>query len=95
LQADQLLCERWYLIDVTAGRPEVHPNVAANGPTQVRKGLRERRAETLLLGIVFVERHEHADAPNTLPLLRTRHHRPRRRTPEPRDELPPFDYSIT
>src|SRR6516165_3751916 len=28
-------------------------------------------------------------------LLRPRHHRPGRRAPEPRDELPPSDHSIT
>jgi hypothetical protein len=40
-------------------------------------------------GIVFVEPHEHADAPNAIRLLRPRHRWPRRRAPEPRDELPP------
>jgi len=42
LQADQLLCVRSYPIDVTAGPPKVHPHVAAIGPTQVLKRLRER-----------------------------------------------------
>src|SRR6516225_3744686 len=39
-------------------------------------------------GIVFVAHKEYADAPYA-DLLRTRHHRPRRRASEPRDELPP------
>jgi hypothetical protein len=43
LQADQLRCERSYPIDVTAAPSKVHPQVAAIGPTQVRKRLRERR----------------------------------------------------
>ena len=43
LQADQLLRERSYPIDVTAAPPKVHPHVAAIGPTQVRKRLSERR----------------------------------------------------
>jgi hypothetical protein len=37
LQADQLLRERSYPIDVTAGPTKVDPHVAAIGPTQVRK----------------------------------------------------------
>jgi hypothetical protein len=47
---------------------KVHP-YAAIGPTRARKRLCERREATLLLGIVFVERHEHADAPHALALL--------------------------
>jgi hypothetical protein len=42
LQTDQLPCERSYPIDVHAEPPKVHPHVAAVGPTQVRKCLRER-----------------------------------------------------
>jgi hypothetical protein len=87
LQADQLLRERSHSIDVCAGPPKVHPNVAAIGPTKVRKRLSERRVATLPLRIDFVLRHEHADAPHAVGLLR--HHRPRRRAPKPRDELPP------
>jgi hypothetical protein len=41
-------------------------------------------------GIVFVARHEHADAPDTVALLRPHHERPRNRTPETRDERPAF-----
>jgi hypothetical protein len=89
------LHERSHPIDVTAGPPKVHPHIAAIGPTQVRKLLRERKEAKLPLGIVFVARHEHAHAPHPLGLLRPRDHRPRRRAPEPRDELPPSDHSIT
>jgi hypothetical protein len=81
--------ERSCRIDVSAGPPKVHPYVATIAPTQVRKGLRERRAPTLLLGIVFVARHENADAPHAFG-LRPGHHRPRRRTAERHDELPPL-----
>jgi hypothetical protein len=35
LQANQLLCERSYPIDVTTVPPKVHSQVAAIGPTQV------------------------------------------------------------
>jgi hypothetical protein len=68
--------ERSYPIDVIAVPPKVNPHVAAIGPTQAGKRLSERRVATLLLGIVFVERHEHADAPYPLTLLRARRQRP-------------------
>jgi hypothetical protein len=72
LQADQLLCERSHPIDVAAGRTKVHPHVAAIGPTQLRKRLSERRDARLPQGIVIVEPHEHADAPDAVALLRSR-----------------------
>ena len=89
LQADQLLRERSYPIGVIAVPPKVHPHVAANDPTQVRKSLRERREARLPQRIVFVARHEHADAPHPVALLRPGHHRPHRRAPEPRDKFAP------
>jgi hypothetical protein len=89
LQADQLLRERWYSIGVMAVPPKVHPHVAAIRPTQIRKRLRERREATHRHGIIFVIRHEHADAPDAVALLRARRYGPRRRTPEPRNEFPP------
>jgi hypothetical protein len=95
LQADQFLRERSYPIDVTAGPPKVHPHVAAIGPTQARKRLRERREDRLGLRIIFIERHKHADTPDALALLHARRERPRRRhAGEERDELAPVD-SIT
>jgi hypothetical protein len=89
LQADQLLRERSYSIDVIAAPTKVNPHVAAIGPTQVRKPLRERGEVRLIDGIVFVASQEHADAPHALGLLRACGERPRRRAPEPRNELPP------
>jgi hypothetical protein len=66
--------ERSCLIGVTTGPPpNVHPRVAAIDPTQVRKRLSERGVERLCL--VFVGRHEHADAPHPLGLLRVRRER--------------------
>ena len=78
LQADQLLHERSCPIDVIAGPPKVDPHVAAFGPTQARKRLRERRDLSLCHGIVFVARLEHADAPYAVALLRPQRERPRR-----------------
>ena len=74
LRADQLLRGRSYPIDVTAvaERTKVQPHVAAIGPTQVRKRLRERRDARLRRGIVFVGCHEHADASHPVALLRAR-----------------------
>jgi hypothetical protein len=90
LQADQFLRERAHPIAVTTRPTKVNPNVAAVGPTKVRKRLSEPRDARLSLRIVFVERHEHADAPHAVGLLRPRHQWPRHRTSEPADELPAF-----
>jgi hypothetical protein len=69
LQADQLLRQHSYSIDVSATPLEVDPHVAALGPTQTRKRLRECGVATLPLRIVFVAPHEHADAPHAVALL--------------------------
>jgi hypothetical protein len=53
--------------------------------------LEERRIACLCYCIICRERHEHADAPHALALLRLRRERPCcRRAAEQRDELPPF-----
>jgi hypothetical protein len=91
-QADQLLRERLYPIDVTAAPPKVDLHVAAIGPTQVRKRSRERGDPSLPLRIVFVAPDEHADPSHPFALLRPGRQWPRRGTPEPRDELPPSDH---
>jgi putative ABC transport system substrate-binding protein len=52
LQADQLPRELLYPIDVTAAPSNVDPHVAAFGPTQARKRLREHRDATLPLRII-------------------------------------------
>jgi hypothetical protein len=83
--------ERSCSIDVVAAPTNIHPHVAAIGPTQVRKRLHERGEAKLPHGIVFVARHEPADAPDAVALLRVRRERPRRRraAAEERDELAP------
>ena len=86
LQADQLLRGRSYPIDVIAGITNVHPHVAPNGPAQVRKRLSECGEARLPHGIVFVERHERADAPHAVALLRSCRERPCRRAAESGDE---------
>ena len=83
------------------GRPYTAPSPGADGTpapsacrdssgtNQVRKRLRKRRIAKLPLRIVFVERHEHADAPHSLPLLRPRCEWPRRRRAEAGNEFAP------
>jgi hypothetical protein len=48
LQADQLLRERWYAIDVIAASTKVHPQVAADsgGPRMMAWRWRGNRAQT-------------------------------------------------
>jgi hypothetical protein len=86
LQADQLPREHSYPIGVITDPTKVDPHVAAIGPNQVRKGLRERRDDSLRYGIVFGERQEPADAPHAVALLRAPRERPCRRAAESGDE---------
>jgi hypothetical protein len=90
LQADQLLRERSCPIAVIAVPPKVDPHVAAVGPTQVRKRLRESREAKLPLRIVIIAGHEHADAPHAVALLRVRRERPSYCAAEPSDEFAPL-----
>jgi len=95
VQADQLIRDLSYPIDVIAAPPEVHPQVAAIGPTQARKCLRERRDGRPRPGIVFVARQKHADAPHAVALLRVRRERPGHHAAEKGDEIAAADHSIT
>jgi hypothetical protein len=95
LQADQLPRECSYPNGVITAPMKVDPQVAAIGPLQLRKRLRERGEATLPLGIVFVIPHEHADAPHAVALLRACRERPSRRAAEERDEITPSNHSIT
>jgi hypothetical protein len=45
---------------------------------------------TYLQPCVFRRSHQDSEAPNSLRLLRSRRHRPRRRTADKRDELAPL-----
>jgi hypothetical protein len=90
LQTNQILRECSHPIVVTAGPTKVHPHIAAIGPTPVCKRVSERRVAKLPLRIVFVERQEHANSLHAVALLRLRHHRPRCRAPQSRNELSPF-----
>jgi hypothetical protein len=86
LQANQLLRERSYPIPASPAPPKVDPQVAAIGPTQVRKRLRKRRIAKLPFSIVFVDPHDHSDPPHPLGLLCACRERPRRGTRKPYDD---------
>jgi hypothetical protein len=68
------------------GRPERERSIRTlrpTGPTQVRKPLSKRRKPNLLIGIVFIERPQHAGPPHAVALLGPRYHRPGRRACSP------------
>jgi hypothetical protein len=95
LEMNQLFREHPRPVSVASGPTNLHPHVAAIGPTQFRKPLYETGKEGLYLRIAFVPRHEHANPPNAADLLRAHCERPSAsRYAEERDELAPL-HSIT
>jgi hypothetical protein len=90
-QPDQLFREHPPPVDVAGGPTNVHPQIAAIGPTQLRKPLRERGV--VGLSLVFAEPRQHADPLDAVGLLRVPCARPRyRRAAEKRDEFASFDH---
>src|SRR5262249_4023140 len=82
-------------LDIAQGPQAIlDPQIAALAPAQFQQPLQERREPNLHVRIVRSSRHEHADAPHLIALLRARRERPRGRTAHQRDELAPF-HSIT
>jgi hypothetical protein len=79
LQTDQLLCIHPRQVDTGGGRTNVDPQVAAIGPAQLRKCLRERGEEGLRLRIVLVVPGPHANPTHPVCLLRPPRYWPRRR----------------
>src|SRR5262249_60550321 len=69
------------------GPADIELYVAADGPTQQRQRLQERPDTGLPDRIVGGSRHQHADPPHSLRLLRPCCKRPCRRAAEQRDEL--------
>jgi hypothetical protein len=90
LQANQFLRGCSYPTEVIAAPPKVDPHIAAIDPAQARKRLRECGKETLSQGIVFVARHEQADAPHAPALLRPPDDWPRRGAAKSCDKLSPI-----
>src|SRR5262249_18120076 len=100
---EQVRCERNQFARILAHGCEtactpalIDPQVAPDSPAQLLQFLQKGAKSGLSFGIVRGQRHEHADAPHAVGLLRARRQRPRRcRAAEKRDELPPPDHSIT
>jgi hypothetical protein len=73
----------------------IDPDVAAFDPASLLQRTQEDSIAVTPGRVLGRNRHEYADAPHPLGLLGARRKRPRRRAAEPRDELSPFDHSIT
>jgi hypothetical protein len=71
LKVDQLFREHSRQVD-SAGGPNVRPHVAAVGPAQLGKLLREAGELGLSDGIVFVSKDQHADPSHALALRKDR-----------------------
>src|SRR5215467_4513542 len=75
------------VLEVAAAPAVVDAYISPNDPAQFAEPLQERCIAGLSFGIVRHPGHKHADAPNTLRLLRARGKRPRDcRAAEQRDE---------
>jgi hypothetical protein len=76
---DQFFCVYARPVDAVTDPTNVHAQVAAIGPTQLRKPLREPGEPTLCSSqsIVFIAHHQHAQASHAVGLLRARRERPR------------------
>src|SRR5262245_39765528 len=82
------------VLEVAAAPAVVDAYISPDDPAQFAEPLQERCIAGLSFGIVRHPGHKHADAPNTLRLLRAGRERPRRRAAEQRDELAAL-HSIT
>jgi hypothetical protein len=85
LQADQLLRERSYPIDVTSAPTKVHPKVASFRPAETAQALCQSHDAGLRLRIILGEARQHAKPPYPLARLRARRQRPCRRDAEERE----------
>src|SRR5262249_11175864 len=93
-ERDQLRCIPAKAVGIAPAPACFDPHIATVGPPQMLQYLHERGHASLRLPIVRGNRHEHADAPHPLAVLRARRERPRGRTAEKRDERAPT-HSIT
>jgi hypothetical protein len=86
-ECDELRCGATQVVGIGAGKAMVDPHVMADGPTRLLEALRECCKTGLRFGIVRRDRHERADAPHALALLRPRRERPGREAADERDEI--------
>ena len=70
LQVQQLFRGHPHPVNDAGGPTNVHVQVAAIGPTQLRKSLRKPGEVGFCLRIVFIERYQNADPPHATGLLR-------------------------
>src|SRR5262245_28587109 len=75
---------------IGGGPARVDADVAADGPSHQSQSLMERCEASLKYRIVCGGGQEHADAPDAIRLLRPCRERPRRRSADKRDEMPPL-----
>src|SRR5262249_56213794 len=69
-EGDQLFCEHLELIWPVGCKPDVDPDVAALGPSELLQSLPERSKLGLCFRIVLGVVHQHADASHAVGLLR-------------------------
>ena len=79
-QSHQLRRVRSHALGAAGRKAILDPDIAALRPTQLLEPLPERRGACLPLRIALGERHQHADAPNAVALLRARGERPKHRS---------------
>src|SRR3954454_15243542 len=91
LQPNEFLRESLSRLRVSRYRPaRVDPDVAGLRPSELLQSLPESRDAGLAFRIAISIRHQHADAPHTVRLLRACPERPSsRRAAEKRDEIAP------
>src|SRR5262249_35025966 len=91
---DQFRGDHMIVLEVTAAPAVVDAHISPDDPAQFAEPLQERCIAGLSFGIVRHPGHKHADAPNTLRLLRPRREWPSGCAAEQRDELAAL-HSIT
>src|SRR6516164_7611006 len=99
MKFDQLLSEFLYLLGLAAGPTNIDPNIDSVGPAERRRALHKCLDPRLSFGISLCGGIQHGNPWQLVRLLRPCHtrpyrERPRRRAPEPGDEVAPF-HSIT
>ena len=91
-QINQLLCKHFDAADVTASPAVIDLEIAALAPTELVETLPKYRNARTCVRVVLGGRHQHADAPHPIGLLRMRTKRPReRRAAKCGNEFSPCD----
>jgi hypothetical protein len=89
LQADQLFRKCLNSVCIGIAPTIINSNIAAILPAELLKALLKKVDARTDIGIAFGDRHQHADVPHPLALLRARRERPRGRAAEQDDEIAP------